>query len=143
MGSLSRAIPFDANPTPTSPHHACTIAMPRVATALLRKAYTIDPVLPALLAPCRDIHAAKNELRWLREHVEEEFTARRVRDDAIARKARLRQLVRERNRGKPLQYILGTEYFADLEIQCRPGVLIPRYVRRNCTHPIINISRVV
>jgi methylase of polypeptide subunit release factors len=27
-----------------------------------------------------------------------------------------------------LQYILGTEFFGDLEIECKPGVLIPRFV---------------
>jgi methylase of polypeptide subunit release factors len=42
----------------------------------------------------------------------------------------LGQLVRERASGKPLQYQLGTEYFGDLEIRCRPGVLIPRYVQQ-------------
>lgn len=33
-----------------------------------------------------------------------------------------------RSHGEPLQYILGSEYFGDLEIKCRPGVLIPRSV---------------
>ena len=43
-----------------------------------------------------------------------------------AKGALLGQLVRERARGRPLQYLLGTEYFGDLQIKCRPGVLIPR-----------------
>jgi methylase of polypeptide subunit release factors len=30
-----------------------------------------------------------------------------------------------------LQYILGTEFFGELEIKCRPGVLIPRWVGLN------------
>lgn len=38
----------------------------------------------------------------------------------------LKKLCVERARGKPLQYIMGTEYFGDLEIACEPGVLIPR-----------------
>ncbi|OSS47898.1 hypothetical protein B5807_06626 [Epicoccum nigrum] len=100
--------------------------MPRVPTALLRKARTIDPFLPALLAPCRDLHTAQNELRWLREHVEKVANARRARGDTLAKGPLLIQLVRERVRGRPLQYLLGTEYFGDLEIKCRPGVLIPR-----------------
>lgn len=100
--------------------------MPRIPTALLRKARTIDPFLPALLATCRDLHTAQNELRWLREHVEKIAKARRARGDTLARGALLGQLVRERARGKPLQYLLGTEYFGELEIRCRPGVLIPR-----------------
>jgi|SRR5690242_4845214 len=100
--------------------------MPRVPTALLRKARTIDPFLPALLAPCRDLLTAQNELRWLREHVETVAKARRATGDTLAKGALLGQLVRERAKGKPLQYILGTEYVGDLEIKCRPGVLIPR-----------------
>jgi methylase of polypeptide subunit release factors len=33
-----------------------------------------------------------------------------------------------RSRGYPLQYILGDQPFGDLEILCKKGVLIPRYV---------------
>jgi len=40
----------------------------------------------------------------------------------------LRTYVKRRGSGEPLQYILGSEYFGDLEIKCRPGVLIPRFV---------------
>jgi methylase of polypeptide subunit release factors len=100
--------------------------MPRIPTSLLRKAHAIDLFLPALLAPCRDLHAAQNELRWLREHVEKVAKARCAKGDVLAKGALLRQLVKERALGKPLQYLLGTEYFGDLEIRCRPGVLIPR-----------------
>ncbi|KAF3000844.1 hypothetical protein E8E13_007070 [Curvularia kusanoi] len=100
--------------------------MPRIQTALLRKACAIDPFLPALLAPCRDLHTAQNELRWLREHVEKVANARRARGDTLAKGALLGHLVRARVKGKPLQYLLGTEFFGDLEIKCRPGVLIPR-----------------
>ncbi|EMD59154.1 hypothetical protein COCSADRAFT_101512 [Bipolaris sorokiniana ND90Pr] len=100
--------------------------MPRISTSLIRKARAIDSLLPALLAPCRDLQAAQNELRWLREHVEEVGQTRRARPDKWAKRALLRQLVHERSRGKPLQYILGTEHFGDLEIRCKPGVLIPR-----------------
>jgi hypothetical protein len=101
--------------------------MPRITTSLIRKARAIDALLPALLAPCRELQAAQNELRWLREHVEKVAKARRAKGDTIAKASLLRQLVRERAAGKPLQYLLGTEYFGDLEIRCRPGVLIPRY----------------
>lgn len=37
-------------------------------------------------------------------------------------------LVKERSRGVPLQYLLGTEFFGDLELEVRRGVLVPRYV---------------
>ncbi|KAF1917906.1 S-adenosyl-L-methionine-dependent methyltransferase [Ampelomyces quisqualis] len=108
-------------------HHNVPISeMPRIPISLLRQAHTIDPLLPALLAPCRSLNVAQTELRWMREHVDRVAKARRARGDIIAKGAMLRQLVRERSSGKPLQYQLGTEYFGDLEIQCRPGVLIPR-----------------
>ena len=38
----------------------------------------------------------------------------------------LQSYVTRRAHGEPLQYILGSEYFGDLEIKCRAGVLIPR-----------------
>jgi len=107
--------------------------MPRIPNSLLRKARAIDPYLPALLGPCRDIHAAHNELRWLREHVEKVAEARRARGDTLAKGSLLRQLIQERASGKPLQYILGTEYFGDLEIRCRRGVLIPRWVHTSAS----------
>ena len=114
--------------TETSTRHEYVFAidMPRIPTALLRKAQTIDPLLPALLAPCRDIHTAQNELRWLREHAENVAKTRRVKGSALAKDTLLRRLVKQRATGKPLQYLLGSEYFGDLEIRCRPGVLIPR-----------------
>ncbi len=102
--------------------------MPRIPTSLLRKAYSIDPLLPGLLAPCRDLLVAQTELRWLREHVEKIAPVHQARAGKVARDAFLRQLVKERSTGKPLQYLLGTEFFGELEIVCRPGVLIPRYV---------------
>ena len=102
--------------------------MPRIPNSLLRKARAIDPYLPPLLAPCRDLPAAQNELRWLREHVDNVAEARRARGNTLAKGFLLRQLIHDRAAGKPLQYILGSEHFGDMEIQCRPGVLIPRWV---------------
>ncbi|PSN70685.1 S-adenosyl-L-methionine-dependent methyltransferase [Corynespora cassiicola Philippines] len=100
--------------------------MPRLPTSLLRRARAIDPLLPALLGPCRELGAAQNELRWLREHVDEVAEARRRKGDRISRISMLADVVQQRASGKPLQYIFGTEFFGDLEICCRPGVLIPR-----------------
>ncbi|OMP83815.1 putative mitochondrial N(5)-glutamine methyltransferase mtq1 [Diplodia seriata] len=92
--------------------------MPRIPHGLLRRARRVDCLLPRLLLACRDIASARNELRWLREHA--------VKTAPATWPARLRAMVRDRSAGRPLQYILGTEYFGDLEIACRPGVLIPR-----------------
>ncbi|KAL5383497.1 hypothetical protein DPSP01_005894 [Paraphaeosphaeria sporulosa] len=100
--------------------------MPRISTSALRKAYAVDALLPRLLPPCRDLRAAQNELRWLREHADNVADARRAQGDTVSKSALLRDLVKQRASGKPLQYLLGTEFFGDLEIRCRPGVLIPR-----------------
>jgi methylase of polypeptide subunit release factors len=100
--------------------------MPRLPTSLLRKARAIDPFLPPLLRACRGLRAAQNELRWLREYVEASAK------DCSEKEQRslLRGMVEDRASGKPLQYVMGTEYFGDLEIECRPGVLIPRCATR-------------
>jgi hypothetical protein len=122
-------VPLDASKVDDQHQHApTTLEMPRIPNALLRKAHAIDPLLPALLAPCRDLHAAQSELRWLREHVEKVARARARRGDRLAKGAMLRRLIQDRASGKPLQYILGTEFFGNLEVRCRPGVLIPRCV---------------
>ncbi|KEF60703.1 uncharacterized protein A1O9_02264 [Exophiala aquamarina CBS 119918] len=102
---------------------------------------------------CRDLPSARNELRWLKEHARDLAATRVLRNcssathtppvahkkktkspktltnfhdvEAIQNKI-LSRLVWQRSRGKPLQYILGTQPFGDLEIKCHEGVLIPR-----------------
>ncbi|EEH50129.1 uncharacterized protein PADG_06208 [Paracoccidioides brasiliensis Pb18] len=129
--------------------------MPRLPPPLLRHVYSLHPLLPPLLRECRDLPSAQNELRWLGEHALAECRRKRNggRDDrgdlhreersvmtpgrlnsngngnsnvnACVRR-RLREMVRQRARGVPLQYILGDQPFGELEILCRRGVLIPR-----------------
>jgi methylase of polypeptide subunit release factors len=83
--------------------------------------------LPSLLPICRDLSSAQNELRWLGEHAAEVASKQ-----GLGKESRLLQrFVNRRARGEPLQYILGTEFFGELEIKCRPGVLIPRWVGLN------------
>jgi methylase of polypeptide subunit release factors len=43
--------------------------MPRLPPALLRQARAVSPHLRTLLPACRDLESARNELRWIREHV--------------------------------------------------------------------------
>lgn len=144
--------------------------MPRLSPSLLRRAHSISPHLAALLPACRDITSARNELRWIREHVlssspfpsssfnpispsplssssssssssATSTTPRKRRRNAgivpvnpaaaaaesVEQEARIAHLCRERGRrGVPLQYVLGSQPFGDLDIECRPGVLIPR-----------------
>lgn len=52
-----------------------------------------------------------------------DWLARRKHGEPVRELARL---VAERAGGKPLQYIIGNQPFGNLEIICRPGVLIPR-----------------
>lgn len=108
--------------------------MPRLAPGLLHRARQIDPLLSLVLRGTRDVASAKNELRWLREFVvEQQQQKKHPRSNSSHAKERrvrheLRRLCIDRSRGKPLQYIMGTEYFGDLEIACEPEVLIPRWV---------------
>ncbi|ATZ48076.1 Bcmtq1 [Botrytis cinerea B05.10] len=96
--------------------------MPRLSHALLRRAYNISPLLPLVLRETRSLSSAINELRWLREHVDKTMSHR-----VPSQKWRtLLKLCQRRAIGEPLQYILGTQPFGELEIQCQPGVLIPR-----------------
>lgn len=125
--------------------------MARLALALFRRAGRISPHLATLLPVCRTIESAQLELRWIRQHVvttslqtaapyeiqrgnyahsdrRQRASSRQIRklssadklEDAIA------GLVARRGDGEPLQYVLGSQPFADLEILCEKGVLIPR-----------------
>jgi methylase of polypeptide subunit release factors len=102
--------------------------MPRLHPRILHRACKTDPLLPLLLLATRTLSSAKNELRWLKEFVSSPAQPRQHskhgNHDITHRK--LKKLCLDRSRGKPLQYILSSEYFGDLEIECAKGVLIPR-----------------
>ncbi|KAI1772808.1 S-adenosyl-L-methionine-dependent methyltransferase [Hypoxylon cercidicola] len=98
--------------------------MPRLPPSLLRRAHRISPHLAALLPVCRDLASARNELRWIREHVGDLLS--RTRAPRKSEHGLLTRLCHRRGAGVPLQYVLGSQPFGNLDIQCRPGVLIPR-----------------
>jgi HemK-like putative methylase len=109
--------------------------MPRLAPFLLHHARRKHPLLPILLRECRDTQSAQNELRWLTEHaiaLQSSPQTRKQRkfltniSSAPGWRTALRKLVWRRAKGEPLQYILGTQPFGDLDILCKRGVLIPR-----------------
>lgn len=54
----------------------------------------------------------------MKGHVNETYSSRKPRH--------LANLVGQRGRGVPLQYVLGSQPFGPLDIICKPGVLIPR-----------------
>lgn len=102
--------------------------MPRLPPRLLRQAYSTNPALTRLLPICRDIRSAELELKWLGEHA-----ARVSRGRPLIETDRLiASYITRRSRGEPLQIILKSEYFGELELKCRPDVLIPRLVLLHC-----------
>lgn len=87
--------------------------MPRVAPRSLKKALKVHSLLPLLLPACRTIEQGTQELRWMRNELTSEKQVRRA--------------CLQRFKLVPLQYILGSQPFGELDIVCRPGVLIPRW----------------
>jgi methylase of polypeptide subunit release factors len=100
--------------------------MPRLPRSLLATAWKEDNLLPLLLKPCRDLNSARRELRWLKEHAIKLANKQESQITFQEWKPLLKSLCRERSRGKPLQYLLGSEFFGPIEVACKPGVLIPR-----------------
>ncbi|KAF3922690.1 hypothetical protein ABW21_db0204416 [Orbilia brochopaga] len=95
--------------------------MPRLLPHLIATARSQHPLLPLLLQQTRTLPLAHAELRWLREYVSElpYLTPRRQYDY-------LKRLCRRRSLGVPLQYLLKTQPFGDVDILCGSGALIPR-----------------
>ncbi|CZT20019.1 uncharacterized protein RCC_05876 [Ramularia collo-cygni] len=100
--------------------------MPRINPKdILRARSSANKALLSLLPVCRDLRSARNEVKWMTEHALD--IARRLDGAEPVQHAHiLSNYVQRRAGGEPLQYILGSEYFGELEIKCRPGVLIPR-----------------
>ena len=79
-----------------------------------------DSLLSQLRPIVGDLPSAQNELRWLREESQKRAF------EPEQQHSLLEQYVSRRSRGEPLQYILGSTYFGDLQLKCRSGVFIPR-----------------
>ncbi|KAI1391441.1 S-adenosyl-L-methionine-dependent methyltransferase [Hypoxylon trugodes] len=114
--------------------------MPRLPPSLFRRAWAVELHLATLLPACRDLTSARDELRWIREHVDSlpyfnhsqtnvnVNVDKKIWRTSLGNKNKLvTKLCRKRGTGYPLQYVLGSQPFGDLEIKCRPGVLIPRH----------------
>ncbi|EME48124.1 hypothetical protein DOTSEDRAFT_86453 [Dothistroma septosporum NZE10] len=96
--------------------------MPRIHPKDFLRARAINKAVHSLLPVCRDLTSARHEFRWLQEHAA--HLSQRL--GGLNQQGLLAGFVSRRARGEPLQYILSSGYFGDLEITCRPGVLIPR-----------------
>lgn len=122
--------------------------MPRLSPSLIKHARRLSRHLPLLLRECRDLTSALNELRWMKEAILEKqlgVAAERAASDTSIWQAGRRadgilwSWVRRRSRAEPLQYILRTQPFGELEIICQPGVLIPRPETETYTTELVNI----
>jgi methylase of polypeptide subunit release factors len=110
--------------------------MPRLPQSLIRSARQQHPYLPYLLRTCRDLQSAKLEFKWLQEHVKSQrawLPQKRL--------SKFEDLCRKRGQGTPIQYLLGSEYFGPLEIQCKPGVLIPRLATADAVLHLLGLLR--
>jgi HemK-like putative methylase len=95
--------------------------MPRLGPRLLHKANNISPYLPLLLPTTRELSSALAELRWLHTHILSLPISSRHKPHLLER------LCWQRGKnGVPLQYLLGSQPFGDLDILCRRHVFIPR-----------------
>ena len=135
--------------------------MPRLAWQTLWNLQHEDPLLALLLRGTRHVRAARNEHRWLREHVHQrrkgpnhqqqqqqlppqrQQQQQQQQPQASQRRGRrrrnggqkdaineenllLERYCQRRSTGEPLQYIIGSQPFGEVDISCRRGVLIPR-----------------
>ncbi|KAL0087123.1 S-adenosyl-L-methionine-dependent methyltransferase [Phycomyces blakesleeanus] len=101
-----------------------------------------------LLPVCdHDAHLAQRQLAWLKEKVladhrgSSTLESRLISHLSVAECNQLDEHVKERANNKPLQYILGTQPFCDLEIVTRPPVLIPRWETEEWTSRLIDILK--
>ncbi|KAI1469706.1 S-adenosyl-L-methionine-dependent methyltransferase [Daldinia caldariorum] len=122
--------------------------IPRVSPSAAQRLNTDMRYITALLPTCKNMSSAQNELRWIRESVESNKLAPLFREtkasksnDKVYKATKLYRMCSLRGRGYPLQYILGSQPFGNLEIRCRPGVLIPRHETEAWTTHLAHVVR--
>ncbi|CAG8645898.1 6548_t:CDS:2 [Dentiscutata heterogama] len=116
----------------------------------------MQSLLHRLLTKTNDLSQAQQELKWLTIYVLQQTKnpiLYKVKDSTIStneiiknlnnnEKIILSKYVSERvEKSKPLQYILGTQPFCDLEIITKPPVLIPRWETEEWTSRLIALLK--
>lgn len=94
----------------------------RLSPKIIRRARELSKLLPPLLKPTRDLESAIRELNWIKQELPQQSW---------------REAVRLRSQYVPLQYILGTQPFGDMDLIVRPGVLIPRWETEEWTGKVL------
>ena len=125
--------------------------MPRIAPVAIRSALRVNRHVPRLLPECQDVRSAQNEIRWMKESILEQnlgndqtqwdFAQDAIWSEKNYAGKQLKRYVDRRARGEPLQYILGTQPFGQLDIRCKPQVLIPRGETEVYTTELASILR--
>lgn len=96
--------------------------MVRFSTLLFKQAVKDSKLLDLLLPACKTLESSRTELNWIQKELPKEQWL-----DACTRRSKL----------VPLQYILGSQPFGDLDIKCREKVLIPRWETEEWTLKLI------
>lgn len=95
----------------------------RLSPKLIRKAGQLSKLLPSLLYANRTLEAAQRELSWIKNELPPEKWI---------------WAVNQRRVHVPLQYILGTQPFGELDLLVKPGVLIPRWETEEWTEMVLD-----
>ncbi|KAI7894139.1 S-adenosyl-L-methionine-dependent methyltransferase [Mucor mucedo] len=95
-----------------------------------------------LLPACDgDLNHAKRQLVWLKEKIISDRSGGAIHDKLSEQEqTQLEKYINQRVFDhKPLQYILGSQPFCDLDIVTRPPILIPRWETEEWTYKVIQL----
>ncbi|CAG8476792.1 11210_t:CDS:2 [Scutellospora calospora] len=116
----------------------------------------IQALLHRLLTKTNDLNQAQQELKWLAFYVLQQTKSpilNKLKSSMISTNEIIQNLNNEEKRilnkyvtervekSKPLQYILGTQPFCDLDIITKPPVLIPRWETEEWTNRLITLLK--
>lgn len=97
-------------------------SMVRITNLLFNRAVKDSRLLDLLLPACKTLESSRAELNWIQNELPQSQWL-----EACTKRSEL----------VPLQYILGSQPFGDLDIKCRDNVLIPRWETEEWTLKLI------